>query len=105
MAYLDVTIDIPEGELNLNHIDRIIEMAWEDRTPFEAIKLQFGLNEAEVKTLMKSQLKFRSYTLWRERVECCKTKHLKRRLNKVSRFKSKQQRNISSNKISKKDNG
>ena len=49
-------------------IDRIIEMAWEDRTPFDAIKFQFGLSEAEVKALMKKELKFSSYKLWRERV-------------------------------------
>ena len=54
-------------------IDRIIEMAWEDRTPFDAIKFQFGLSEADVKALMKKELKFSSYKLWRERVENCKT--------------------------------
>ena len=46
-------------------LDRIIEMAWEDRTPFDAIKFQFGINEADVKALMKKQLKFSSYKLWR----------------------------------------
>ncbi len=50
-------------------IDRIIEMAWEDRTPFDAIKFQFGLREADVKALMKKELKFSSYKLWRKRVE------------------------------------
>ncbi len=46
-------------------IDRIIEMAWEDRTPFEAIELQFGLSEAEVIKLMRGQLKRKSFYLWR----------------------------------------
>ena len=47
-------------ELNEVEIDRIIEMAWEDRTPFDAIKFQFGLSEADVKALMKKELKFSS---------------------------------------------
>ena len=65
--------------LETHEIDRIIEMAWEDRTPFDAIQLQFGLSEAEVKQLMKRELKFKSYVLWRERVENCQTKHSKKR--------------------------
>jgi len=92
----------PEKE-NLSdiQIDRIIEMAWEDRTPFDAIKFQFGLSEADVKALMKSELKFSSYKLWRERVEHCKTKHLAKRVEGIDRFKCKMQRAISNNKISK----
>ena len=82
-------------------INRIIEMAWEDRTPFEAIKFQFGLLEADVKALMKKELKFSSYKLWRERVENCKTKHAKRRLEGIDRFKCSLQRTITNNKISK----
>lgn len=81
--------------------DRIIEMAWEDRTPFEAIKLQFGLAEADVKVLMKRELKFSSYKLWRERVENCKTKHLAKRSSCIDRFKCSRQRGISNNKIAK----
>jgi len=80
---------------------RVIEMAWEDRTPFDAIHFQFGLTEAEVKALMKSELKFRSYKLWRERVENCKTKHLAKRIGDIDRFKCTRQRAISNNKISK----
>ena len=87
--------------LNDSDIDRVIEMAWEDRTPFDAIKFQFGLNEAEVKVLMKKQLKFCSYKLWRKRVEDCKTKHAGKRVEGIDRFKSKQQRIITTNKISK----
>ena len=82
-------------------IDRIIEMAWEDRTPFDAIKFQFGLAEADVKALMKKQLKFSSYKLWRERVENCKTKHAAKRSEDIDRFKCNRQRGISNNKISK----
>lgn len=82
-------------------IDRIIEMAWEDRTPFDAIKFQFGLSEADVKALMKKELKFSSYKLWRKRVENCKTKHTAKRNDGIDRFKCKLQRAISNNKISK----
>ena len=82
-------------------IDRIIEMAWEDRTPFDAITYQFGLNEAAVKALMKQELKFSSYKRWRIRVEQCKTKHLKTRTSEIERFKCTRQRSISNNKISK----
>jgi uncharacterized protein (TIGR03643 family) len=82
-------------------LDRIIEMAWEDRTPFDAIEFQFGLKEADVKALMKKELKFSSYKLWRERVESCKTKHIAKRVEGIDRFKCKLQRAISNNKISK----
>ena len=82
-------------------LDRIIEMAWEDRTPFDAIKFQFGVSEAQVKALMKKNLKPRSYQLWRKRVENCKTKHAKKRDSLIDRFKCNRQRSISGNKISK----
>lgn len=81
--------------------DRIIEMAWEDRTPFDAIEFQFGLKEADVKAFMKKHLKPGSYRLWRKRVEQCKTKHAKKRVGGIDRFKCNLQRNISMNKISK----
>ena len=86
---------------SLVDIDRIIEMAWEDRTPFEAIFLQFNINENELKTIMRNNLKKSSFKLWRERVSGRKTKHSKLRENSVDRFKCKLQRNISNNKISK----
>lgn len=89
------------GPLSGKDIDRIIEMAWEDRTPFDAITYQFGLTEADVKALMKSQLKFSSYKMWRKRVEACHTKHAKKRVNGIDRFKADRQRNITLNKISK----
>lgn len=101
MAYMLAQEAEPQPPLTPVEIDRIIEMAWEDRTPFEAIEQQFGLKESEVKALMKNQLKFRSYILWRKRVEHCKTKHLRMRASHVERFKCTRQRNISLNKISK----
>lgn len=82
-------------------VDRIIEMAWEDRTPFDAIRFQFGLTEADVKALMKKELKFSSYKLWRKRVESCKTKHSAKRIKGIERFKCSLQRTITNNKISK----
>lgn len=74
-------------------IDRIIEMAWEDRTPFEAIYLQFGLREAEVIALMRSQMQRSSFRMWRKRVAGRKTKHQQRRDETVIRFKSTDQKN------------
>lgn len=82
--------------------DRIIEMAWEDRTPFEAIFFQFGLKESEVIALMRSELKASSFRLWRKRVnQKVSSKHLKKRSEEISRFKSRMQRSITHNKISK----
>ena len=99
---MKLPIATPENvELTEINIDRIIEMAWEDRTPFDAIKFQFGLAEADVKALMKKELKFSSYKLWRKRVENCKTKHEAKRTEGIDRFKCNRQRAISSNKISK----
>ncbi|MEI6021970.1 MAG: TIGR03643 family protein [Bacteroidota bacterium] len=102
MAYMEVEPVKSNKSMTVIDLNRIIEMAWEDRTPFEAIKFQFALSESEVKTLMKKQLKAGSYIAWRKRVENCATKHAKLRSNKISRFKSNQQRTISGNKISKK---
>lgn len=90
-----------ENIFSLIELDRIIEMAWEDRTPFDAIQYQFGLSESDVKALMKKELKFSSYKLWRTRVENCKTKHLHKRNQGIDRFKCNLQRAISNNKISK----
>ena len=86
---------------SLEEIDRIIEMAWEDRTPFEAIFNQFNINEKELIAIMRNNLKKSSFKLWRERVGGRKTKHSKLRENSVDRFKCKLQRSISNNKISK----
>ena len=65
----------PTRALDAADVSRVIEMAWEDRTPFEAIKIQFGLDEAAVIALMRQQLKPRSFRLWRDRVQGRKTKH------------------------------
>ena len=83
-------------------IDRIIEMAWEDRTTFDAIKFQFGLSEQEVINLMRSEMKLKSFKMWRKRVQGRKTKHLKLRDDTVNRFKCTRQR-TTGNKISKRN--
>jgi uncharacterized protein (TIGR03643 family) len=67
-------------------IGRIIEMAWEDRTPFEVIETQYGLSESEVIRLMRKQMKASSFRMWRKRVSGRKTKHLTQRGFKVGRF-------------------
>jgi uncharacterized protein (TIGR03643 family) len=90
------------NKLDLIQIDRIIEMAWEDRTPFEAINFQFGLNEKEVITLMRREMKSKSFAMWRKRVQGRKTKHLKLRDNTLHRFKCTRQRSTG-NKISKRN--
>ncbi|WP_396171658.1 TIGR03643 family protein [Flavobacterium sp.] len=82
-------------------IDRIIEMAWEDRTTFDAIQIQFGLKEQEVIDLMRKEMKPSSFKMWRERVQGRKTKHEKRRNFEEGRFKCSRQRQINNNKISK----
>ena len=83
-------------------IDRIIEMACEDSTPFEAIPLQFGLTEAEVILLKRCELKRSSFNLWRKRVNSgVSQKHQQKRNPEILRFKCKRQKQISMNKISK----
>lgn len=77
--------------------DRIIEMAWEDRTPFEAIELQFGLDEAAVIELMRREMKAASFRRWRKRVQGRSTKHRQRRPDEVQRFKCSRQKTISFN--------
>lgn len=75
-------------------IDRIIEMAWEDRTPFEAIKAQFGLPEAKVIAVMRRELKRSSFNLWRKRVNSgVSQKHALKRNPEISRFRSSNQKN------------
>jgi uncharacterized protein (TIGR03643 family) len=78
-------------DLELENINRIIEMAWEDRTPFESIESQFGVTERE--------LKRSSFKMWRKRVnECVSKKHLKKRNPEITRFKSRMQKNLMYNK-------
>ena len=90
-------------ELTNQDIDRIIEMAWEDRTTFDAIYETFGLSESEVISLMRNNLRLSSFKLWRKRVSGRKTKHTAKRDFLLGRFKSSRQRNINHNKISKKN--
>jgi uncharacterized protein (TIGR03643 family) len=88
-------------DLKTEQIDRIIEMAWEDRTPFDAILDQFGLKEQEVISLMRNEMKASSFRMWRTRVQGRKTKHRQQREEGVERFKCTCQRGISNNKVSK----
>ena len=83
-----VTVLTPED------IDRIIQMAWEDRTAFDTIKIQFGVTEAQVIKLMRKHMKRSSFTMWRERVSGRKTKHLALRSEDVMRFKSSDQKGL-----------
>ncbi|MBV6643798.1 MAG: TIGR03643 family protein [Cyclobacteriaceae bacterium] len=80
--------------------DRIIEMAWEDRTPFDVIYKQFDLSESEVIKLMRREMKPSSFKMWRKRVQGRKTKHGAKSVS-PHRFKSSRQRIISGNKVSK----
>ncbi|MDN3619569.1 MULTISPECIES: TIGR03643 family protein [Polaribacter] len=83
-------------------LDRIIEMAWEDRTPFEAIEFQFGLAEKQVILVMRGNLKESSFKRWRKRVHSgVSQKHLKKRNPNITRFKCSRQKAISGNRISK----
>jgi len=76
--------------LDSKDIDRIIEMAWEDRTPFEAIEFQFGLKENEIRKIMRRNLTESSFKMWRKRVSGRKTKHSS--TSEALRFKSKNQK-------------
>ena len=79
-------------------LDRIIEMAWEDRTPFEAILFQFNLAEKDVIKLMRANLKESSFKRWRKRVNSgVSQKHLKKRNPEINRFKCSRQKAISGN--------
>jgi len=96
---MSITTDFDFDE---RQVDRIISMAWEDRTTFEAIEFQFGLTEKQVITFMKEQMHPRNWKKWRARVQGRKTKHEKLRDVQVKRFKSDAQRQITGNRISKK---
>ena len=91
-----------ERNFSIEEIDRIIEMAWEDRTPFDAIKAQFGLTQGEVEKLMRKELKESSFKRWRKRVSSgVGVKHSYKANPEMLRFKCSRQRAISNNKISK----
>lgn len=81
-----------DGELSEADIDRVIQMAWEDRTPFEAIRIQFGIGEQEVIELMRTHMRPSSFRMWRKRVTGRRTKHLHRRPSGVNRFRSQNQK-------------
>ena len=88
--------------LSQEDLSRLIEMAWEDRTPFEAIFAQFGQTETQVIALMRKELKRSSFILWRDRVNSgVSLKHAKKRNPEIQRFKCTRQTSISMNKISK----
>lgn len=78
--------------LTAEEVDRIIEMAWEDRTPFEAIRHQFGLGEPAVKALMRKEMRPSSFRMWRKRVQGRATKHRQLTPDEVKRFRSSNQR-------------
>lgn len=93
---------IEKYKLEDQDVDRIVGMAWEDRTPFEAIEIQFGLNEGEVIKLMKHEMRLNNWKKWRARVQGRKTKHANKRLAGMDRFRSKAQKSITQHRISKK---
>lgn len=102
----DIVNQAPANDLQVStifseqDIDRIIQMAWEDRTPFEAIEFQFGLKEKDVIEFMRKNSLPSSFRMWRKRMKSRKTKHSLLRDKSVDRFKCSRQRN-SGNKISK----
>ncbi|MEO1133220.1 MAG: TIGR03643 family protein [Cyanobacteria bacterium J06639_1] len=79
-------------DLDLQTIDRVIEMAWEDRTPFEAIAEQYGLSESQTIALMRREMKASSFRMWRKRVSGRKTKHLHKRSFVEGRFRCPEQK-------------
>ncbi len=85
-----------------HELDRIIEMAWEDRTTFSAIQFQFDICEGDVIKIMRSELKKGSFKRWRKRVNSgVSQKHEMKRVDGINRFKCSRQRHISGNRISK----
>ncbi|WGD34837.1 TIGR03643 family protein [Olleya sp. YS] len=88
-------------KFTIEELDRIIEMAWEDRTPFDAITFQFGIKEQEIIQIMRREMKPSSFRLWRARVQGRSTKHSKKRPFEEGRFKCTRQKQITHNKISK----
>ena len=79
-------------DLSMATVDRVLEMAWEDRTTFEVIEQQFGLKEKDVIAIMRRHMKPSSFRMWRKRVSGRKTKHMKKRAFDVGRFKSSNQK-------------
>ncbi len=92
---------IKKKKLDQRALDRIVQMAWEDRTPFDAIEAQFGVSEQETITLMRYEMKESSFKMWRERVQGRSTKHQQKRNFSEGRHHCSRQKMISFNKISK----
>jgi uncharacterized protein (TIGR03643 family) len=90
-----------EIQFSVIDIDRIVEMAWEDRTPFDAITLQFGISEAQTIAIMRKEMKASSFRMWRKRVQGRSTKHGAKHASVGSRFKCSLQKQITHNKMSK----
>lgn len=88
-------------DFKAEEIDRIIEMAWEDRTPFDAIEAQFGIPEKEVISLMRREMKESSFKMWRKRVQGRSTKHKALSKEDMKTFRSSMQKGIALNKVSK----
>lgn len=87
--------------LSQTDLDRIVEMAWEDRTPFDAITMQFGISEKETINIMRTEMKASSFKMWRQRVQGRATKHVALRGGEVDRFRCSRQKTIAMNKVSK----
>ena len=77
--------------MNQDNLNRIIEMAWEDRTPFDVIYKEFDITQNELERLMRNNLKPSSFKLWRKRVSGRKTKHIAKRSNQIDRHKCDRQ--------------
>ena len=84
--------NMPSEQWPADDVDRVIRMAWEDRTPFEAIEWQFGLKENDVRALMRKFMKRSSFEMWRKRVKGMTTKHRKLRQGDIQRFRAPDQR-------------
>ncbi len=94
-----IGMKVSQKKITAEAIDRIVEMAWEDRTSFDVIMLQFGLSEQEVIEIMRKEMKSSSFRMWRKRVQGRKTKH--KAFVTSKRFKCSRQKAISGNKITK----
>ena len=77
--------------MNQDNLNRIIEMAWEDRTPFDVIYKEFDITQNELERLMRNNLKPSSFKLWRKRVSGRKTKHIAKRSNQIDRHRCDRQ--------------
>ena len=77
--------------MDQDNLNRIIEMAWEDRTPFDVIYKEFDITQNELERLMRNNLKPSSFKLWKKRVSGRKTKHIAKRSNQIDRHKCDRQ--------------